>query len=50
MKRPGIPFFIAGVVFLVMAIATGDFSAFLTIGIALIVVGMLFQRRSKKSK
>ncbi|MFC1953415.1 hypothetical protein ACFLWR_04720 [Chloroflexota bacterium] len=50
MRRPGMAFSFAGVVFLIVAIVTGNYAAFLTIGLALVVVGMLIQRRGQKSQ
>ena len=50
MKSPGTPFFAAGIMFLIIALATGKIVVFLPIGIALIIVGIGIIRRGQKSQ
>jgi len=44
MKKSALPFFAAAIMFLIIAFTTNNFAAFLTIGLALIVVGMMISR------
>ncbi|MFC1967301.1 hypothetical protein ACFLV2_01475 [Chloroflexota bacterium] len=47
MKSPGMLFIFSGLTFLLVGIATGNFAVFLTIGIALIVIGSGIRQRQK---
>ena len=43
-------FFIAGIVFMIVAIVADKIAVYLPIGIALLVIGMMGIRRSRKSE
>ena len=48
-KTSAVPFFASGLVFLIIGLATGEIVVFLIIGMALVVTGMGFGQRSRKS-
>jgi hypothetical protein len=50
MKSPGMVFVSAGITFLLVGIATNQITIFLTIGIALSIVGIGIKKRGQKNQ
>ncbi|HEY96482.1 MAG TPA: hypothetical protein G4O15_16265 [Dehalococcoidia bacterium] len=50
MKRPGIMFIVAGIIFCALTAITGDVAPFLPIGIALIIIGIVAIQRFRKGQ